>query len=186
MIKCFMLEDLRTARYSLRRYAEDSTCTQPRGYHDAVSAQICDRPDDRAKPYTGTNPPEVAADDPRWPANCACGYAFTADDKRQVWADGLYRMPGGEVVTDGEAPAGAIRDAFWWPDKGADGHAWLVKLPDGSEFMTEGKAGNCNCPSDPAHRCWTRTGTVPALTVSPSIATPRWHGYLRNGQLEQV
>lgn len=185
---CFLLEDLGTARYRLRRYAGESKCaTEPHGYHQAFSGVVAERPDDRSQPYHGSNPPEVAADDPMWPARCACGYAFADSDTRQVWADGLYRRDDGAVMTWDEAPAGAVCDAFWWPDKGADGHAWSIKLPSGDDFMTESTATNCGCrtrPSDAAHRCWTRTGVAPKLTVSPSISVPKWHGFLRNGVLE--
>ncbi|MES2155450.1 MAG: hypothetical protein V4510_09980 [bacterium] len=179
---CFLLEDMRRARYSLRRYSE-ARCVLSPGYHNARSVVIEERPEDPAKDYTGSNPPEVARADPRWPKRCACGYAFEAADQWQVWADGLYRHDTGAVFTWDEAPAGAVRDASWWPDKGADGHAWAVKLPDGSDWMTEGKANNCACPSDPAHRCWKRSGAPPNLTVSPSIATSRWHGWLREWRL---
>lgn len=183
-IKCFMLESLRTSRYSLRRYSPSDICPGKLGYHDARSAPIGDVADDPDKPWIGTRPPAIDNEDPRWPAACSCGYVFSADDSKQVFAEGLYRrVETGEILTDEEAPAGAIWDASWWPSKGEDGHAWVIKLPDGSEWMTEGKATNCNCPDDPKHRCWTRNGTVPNLTVAPSLQTTRWHGWLRDGKL---
>lgn len=176
---CFMLEDMGSSRYYLRRYSGDSKCTGSMGYHNAVSGVIADVVDDPDKPYSGTRPPEVDQADQRWPARCECGYEFTEADTRQVFASGLYRdTRTGATVTWEEAAAGAVRDARWW----AEG-AWMVKLPGGDEFMTQQKATNCACPPDPAHRCWTVTGTVPNLTVSPSIATPRWHGFLKNGVL---
>lgn len=189
-IACFMLEDMRTARYVLRRYAGDSKCALPLGYHNAESDSVAERPEVTDKPYTGTNPPEIALDDPRWPTACACGYAFTPEDARQVFAHGLYsRVDTGKVMTWDEAPAGAIRDASWWPDKGADGHAWGIKLPDGNEWMTESSASNCVCRTKdqpPEHRCWSRSGVAPILTVSPSLGMPRWHGWLRDGKLVQA
>lgn len=185
-----MLEDLRIARYSLRRYAGDGKCPGAAGYHDARSGLIEERPErevpegDSFHGCTGTNPPEVPHDDARWPLRCSCGYEFKPEDTWQVWADGLYRRADtGEIITWKDAPAGAVRDATWWPQKGADGHAWVIMLPDGSDWMTEGKAGNCKCPEDRAHRCWQRTGTAPILTISPSIATPKWHGWLKDGVL---
>lgn len=182
-IQCFLVEDLRRARYFLRRYSSGSKCPLPYGYHNIMGGVVDERPEDPSRPYTGTNPPEVDADDPRWPPACACGYVFTKEDTRQIFARGLYRLPDGTTKTWDEAPAGAMREAFWWPDKGADGRCWVVKLPGGGEWMTEQKAGNCQCPPDPAHRCWTRSGTAPELTVQPSIADPRWHGWLRDGIL---
>lgn len=182
--KLFVLEDLRSARYYLRRYAGDSKCPGRMGYHNAMGAAIADVPEDPEKPYTGTRPPEVDHSDQRWPAKCECGYAFQEADAWQVYADGLYRRPDtGEVLTWDRAPAGAVRDATWWPEKGWDGHAWAIRLPDGSDWMTEGKASNCACPPNPAHRCWQRSGNVPLITASPSIATPRWHGWLKDGVL---
>lgn len=181
---CFMLEDLRTARYYLRRYAGEAKCQSAWGYHNAMSGMVAEVPEDPEKPYTGTRPPEVDKADARWPALCECGYAFVDGDNRQVFAKGVYRRQDtGEIMTWEEAPAGAVRDATWWPDKGQDGHGWVIKLPDGSEWLTEGKANNCACPAAPEHRCWQRTGTVPKITVTPSIATPRWHGWLRDGVL---
>lgn len=183
-IQCFLVEDLRRARYTLRRYAGDGKCPGRLSYHDAHSTVIAETSEEPGQPYTGTNPPEVANDDPRWPAACACGYQFTEADKRQICAHGLYRrIDTGGVLTWDTAPAGAIREASWWPDTGADGKGWCVRLPDGSDWLTEGKANNCGCPDEPAHRCWTRSGTSPRLTVSPSIATSRWHGYLKDGCL---
>lgn len=181
---CFMLDDLRSARYYLRRYSGDSKCSGPMGYHNAMSGMIAEVPEDPAKDYTGTRPPEVDPVDPRWPARCECGYAFVEADKQQVFAHGVYRRQDtGEIMTWEEAPAGAVRDASWWPDKGQDGTAWTIKLPSGEEFMTESKAKNCACPADPKHRCWSRSGVAPKLTVQPSIATSRWHGWLRDGVL---
>lgn len=181
-IPCFLLEDLRVARYALRRYAGGAKCPGPEGYHNAIGAPIAERPELPDQTYTGTNPPAVAPDDPRWPVGCACGYAFAEGDTRQVWADGLFRrIDTGEVLTWRAAPAGAVRDARWWSEG-----AWMVRLPDGSDFMTHNRANNCACkskPYDPAHRCWTTTGTPPALTVNPSIDTGRWHGWLRAGVL---
>ncbi len=183
-IALFLLEDLRRARYTLRRYSEAS-CPLPFGYHNAHSEPVGDWDEDPAKPYTGTRPPAVDDGDPRWPMSCACGYSFAETDKRQVFADGLYRRgEAGEVLTWESAPAGAVREATWWPDKGPDGRAWEIKLPDGSDFMTEQRATNCACPpNNPQHRCWTRTGTAPSFTIQPSIQTPRWHGFIRGGKL---
>lgn len=192
-IRCFLLEDLKRSRYCLRRYRGSDTgdkCPLSHGYHNAFSGLVEERPDADLKPDDplygchGTNPPQVDHADPRWPARCACGYAFVEADTWQVWADALYRrIDTGDILTWRDAPAGAMREATWWPDKGIDGKAWVVKLPDGADFMTEGKANNCNCSLDPRHRCWTRSGTAPRLTVTPSIQTSGWHGYLTDGAL---
>lgn len=188
-IKCFMLEDLRMSRYRLRRYVESdkSKCPGPMGYHNALGEPIADRAEKIAKPGEpfygchGTNPPEmVDRADPRWPKTCVCGYAFTENDTWQIFANGLYRRKdNGEIMTWDDAPAGATAEATWWKDG-----EWMVKLPDGNDFMTAQRATNCRCPKDnPSHRCWTTTGTPPLLTVTPSIQTGRWHGFLTNGVL---
>lgn len=189
-IPCRMLEHTGRTRYSLRRYNGDGKCTLPRGYHDAQSEPVGETADDLSKDYFGSNPPAIEATDARWPKACACGYAFTDSDKSQVFAHPLFKfVDTGEVVTLDAAPAGAMWDASWWPDKGADGKAWSVRLPDGSDWMTEGGAANCSCRKSATtadHRCWSRTGVAPRLTVSPSIATPRWHGWLKDGVLIQA
>lgn len=185
-----MLDDLRVARYCLRRYAGEGKCSGPMGYHNAMSGVVAEVPEEPNQSYTGTRPPVVDHADQRWPVRCECGYAFGESDTWQVFASGLYRRSDtGAIVAWDEAPAGAVMDATWWAEGdhgGADGHAWTIKLPDGSDFMTEQGAANCSCkskPFDPKHRCWTRTGTAPNFTVSPSIATPKWHGFLRDGVL---
>lgn len=183
MISCRLLEHTGRTRYTLRRYSEAKCALRP-GYHNGESGVVGETEDDPAKDYFGSNPPFFTTTDERWPRRCACGYAFMDEDKSHVFANPLFKFTDtGDVVTLAAAPAGAMWDASWWPEKGADGKAWSVRLPDGSDWMTEGKAGNCACPSDPNHRCWSRSGVAPALTVMPSIATPRWHGWLRDGRL---
>lgn len=39
-----------------------------------------------------------------------------------------------------------------------------------------------NAP-EPSGGHWTRTGTPPTITASPSILTPRYHGFLQGGVL---
>lgn len=176
-VACFWLEDLRTARYRLRRYAGEATCVGGMGYHNALSGVIAEVAEDPAKNYAGTNPPAVDNSDPRWPARCACGYAFVETDARQVFADSLYRRADtGEVTTREDAAAGAMWDANWWPDKGPGGICLMVKLPDGCEWMVDGPSANSKTP-------WSRTGTPPLVTARPSILTPGYHGFLTDGFL---
>ena len=43
-----------------------------------------------------------------------------------------------------------------------------------------------DCPaSDEPHEYWTRTGTPPMITVTPSlnVNNEQWHGWLRDGEL---
>jgi len=78
-----------------------------------------------------------------------------------------------------DCPPGAMYDAFWYPEKGPDGRALCVSLPPGGgmdfwhvDGPSKGGGG------------WTRSGEPPFVTANPSILTPRFHGFLRNGWLE--
>lgn len=91
-----------------------------------------------------------------------------------------------------------------------DGHG---KTTSDHDWAIDARANNCDSPcavcttpyhshknmdhsyvdSVPEHRCWVRHGEPPNVTVDKngltcnagagSIATPQWHGFLRNGQL---
>ncbi len=140
---------------------------------------------------------EQYAGDPRWPRQCACGEAFRDDDASQVFVDRIYRrVDTGAEITLREASAGAMWDAEWRLEKGPDGRSLMVRLPDGHDWCVDGRASNCTLPNDDEHRCWLRTGEPPRITVGKvapgqrscsagagSIATPNWHGFLRDGRL---
>lgn len=53
--------------------------------------------------------------------------------------------------------------------------------------MTPGGIACLDCPAtDPPHGYWTRTGTPPNVTVTPSLdisSEPKWHGFLTDGVL---
>jgi hypothetical protein len=96
---------------------------------------------------------------------------------------------------------------------GPDGLNLMVVCPGGHHWNIDGKASNCDSPCQVCgkpyhecggrnghgfvdsrpHQCWVRHGTPPGLTVDKngitcgagggSIATPNWHGFLRNGFL---
>lgn len=83
-----------------------------------------------------------------------------------------------------ELPAGAMYDAPWMKGAGGrcvgpDGVALLVVCPPGTSWgdhwHVDGHANN-----GPG---WERTGIIPNITATPSIQTPRYHGWLRNGVL---
>jgi hypothetical protein len=123
-------------------------------------------------------------DDPRWPARCSCGYAFTPEDKYQECHTRLYRRSDtGELVTISNAPVGALYDSGTFKDvdgyqRNGDRMSLMCKTPAG-EWMIDGPASN-----GPG---WTRTGTPPNIDVTPSIGIgnpQRMHGWLRNGWLE--
>lgn len=212
-VECFWLEPTDRVRLALRRYRS------PERWDDAASAMV--RVERAACPLghmhearvpIGEAPArwtetgrrsycaperEEYADDPRWPAQCACGEAFRADDTAHVFADLVYRRADtGAELTLREAPAGAMWDAVWRLEKGPDGRSLMVRLPDGHDWCVDGRASNCTLPHDDEHRCWLRTGEAPRITVGKSapgqrtcaagagsIATRGYHGFLRDGRL---
>lgn len=199
-VRCFIIESMGRARYSLRRFSMDARCGD-RGLHDAHNLEvIAETDDDPAKTYCCTNPPEVPKSDPRWPKKCGrCEYLFSDSDYWQVWGDSLYRRQDtGEIIASvRRAPPGALWRAEWFEDTswvGLDGQSWECMLPDGTPWFIDGKCSNCTRPNEP-HLCWVRTGTAPDFTVGKegntcaagagSIMSPGYHGFLRNGWLER-
>jgi hypothetical protein len=124
-----------------------------------------------------------------WPTHCPqCGIEF---DTSKSWTDGgatlsrmgghVYRRPdtGEEHTRQHEFGAGAMFDATEWSTHhGPDGKAWGVVLPPGGVgdlWLIDGVASGGGR--------WTRSGEPPKLTVSPSILTPKYHGFLEGGVL---
>lgn len=98
----------------------------------------------------------------------------------------MRRVDTGEEMIWRNAPAGAMMVDF--------GNLY-VKCPDGHTWGVDGRASNCTKPDDTEHRCWIKHGDPPNVTVDKkgktceagggSIKTPKWHGFLRNGFLEE-
>lgn len=153
------------------------------GWHEA-RARLEDTPviwQEERRVYT-IEPREWPHDDPRWPTHCECGYAFTADDEWQLFYERLYRDPrDGREYGLRDAPTGAMWDATWLADireyteRSPDGRILHLMLPDGTEWNIDSKAQN-----GPG---WTRTGEPPRVSASPSILSPGYHGFLRDGVL---
>lgn len=203
-IRCFVLEPTGRARRDLRRYRscskDEAKCTQSgTSYHNAHvpldEVAIVPREQGRYSIPQDDQPPR---DDPRWPTHCACGYAFTGDDEWQVFGEILYtRADTGELTTLRDAPSGALWRATWFEEwswgRGADGEAWICRTP-GGDWHIDGPANNCTMPNDKVHKCWCRHGTAPDFTVDKngvtcaagagSIQSGSYHGFLRNGWLE--
>lgn len=98
-----------------------------------------------------------------------------------------------------------IGDMFWLPCRSmlyggkcfnwdnCEGKHLHVLLPDGHEWDVDGRAKNCTMKDDRSHRCWVREGDPPNVTAGKtghtcsagagSIATGKWHGFLRGGKL---
>lgn len=180
--QCFWCEPTGMVSLSLRRYRSGDKCSGPFGYHVALTP-IGEAPVIMSEQHKGcieSRPEVFAHDDTRWPTHCtACGEAFRADDAWQVFQDQVYRRTDtGATFTLRDAPPGAMWDATWWPDPGPDGIQLMVRLPDGHDWFVDGPANN-----NPAPRGWTRSGSVPRITATPSILTKQWHGFLTDGVL---
>jgi hypothetical protein len=105
-----------------------------------------------------------------------CPYLFEDGDEWQVFQELLYVCKvTGEEMTLRKARIGAMWDASWYLEKGPDGLSLVVRLPDGHDWHVDGPASNGGG--------WTRTGDAPRITVRPSILTPKYHGWLTDGQL---
>ncbi len=201
-VKCFYMVETGDLKRFLRRYA-DGPCPNNNGhYHN----NMVDLDTVKHDPNTMIElddkdgaPPDT---DQRWPTHCTCGYAFTDDDEHQVFVERVYeRTDTGERMMLPDAPPGAMYNAWWNPDcwKGKDGLALVVRCPDGHDWNIDATCSNCTLPDDKAHRCWLRHGQVPNITVDKtgpadngdttcsagggSILTPKWHGFLRGGEL---
>ncbi len=176
-ITCFLITPTGEASLTLRRYA-----IRPCPVHGCTHKGVT---------YIGTAPVEqttrgtlaelrMPCSDPRWPVRCDCGYVFADDDPRQTNQSPLYRAPDGREYTLrlGDAPPGAMWDAPWFADDwhGPDGRCLTVVLPSGEHWVIDGPSSG-NGPG------WTRTGEPPHITVQPSIAARRYHGWLQNGVL---
>lgn len=124
-------------------------------------------------------------DDPRWPTKCdKCDYVFKDTDYWQIFSDWIYaNTETGEEVAFRDLPVGAMYDADWYPDdyRGSDGLALTVILPDKTPWTIDGYASPEGQPRVP--HAWTRTGTPPKVSASPSILTKGYHGWLRDGVL---
>lgn len=184
--QCFMLEPTMIARRALRRftYGDDVACPNRPGWGHDASTSIENGEVRWSPDGTYLSEDDVPRDDLRWPPRCACGYAFTDDDHWQVWSEPLYRAPDGNLYNIGmnrpdSAPAGAMWDAPWYHDipdwVGPDGRSLSVMLPDKTPWLIDG-------PSRSGGK-WERSGDVPTITASPSIASKGYHGFLQSGVL---
>lgn len=184
LIECFLLEPSGLVRQQLRRFSKDAEdkCPGKYGYHNTyvpfmvTASQLTEHGTVASFPTDLTPPKE----DSRWPLTCVeCGsYSFKPTDHWQVFQTLLYRRQGVEGdLTTSDAPAGAIWDCPWFPTKGPDGRCICVKTP-GGEWMVDLPASD-GTP-------WERTGTLPRISVTPSIRFPRYHAFLTDGVLRSL
>lgn len=182
-IKCFWLEPTDQILLRLRRFTFSATPPCPAhssGIHDAsVSVGQAHRSE-----YTHVHGDSWDHEDQRWAKQCDCGYMFKDTDQWQFNPDRLYRRTDtDEYVTLARAPVGAMYNATWMLDnphyKSHEGVCLMLKTP-GGDWCVDGPSYN-NGVTGPG---WTRTGAIPdGVTAMPSIPTPRFHGWLRNGYL---
>jgi len=190
--QCFMVRETGWSLYSLRRfrwgmYHEDGEAcpTVPGKYsiHNA-SVDIGYGPTLRGEPdkdgyrWLASPPVEAWRPDSRWPTRCVCGYEFRPQDEWQVNLDPYYIADDGRQWPMKQLPIGAMLDAWWMKRMskfiGSDGLSLQVKLPPGGPH----EWWNIDGPSRGDGPGWTRTGTPPLISVTPSIATGSYHGFL--------
>lgn len=203
-IRCFLLESTGRVRVSLRRYTDNAgPCpldSSKYSYHQAFQF-LCEESVEKDEQGYQCNGLKsiLPHGDSRWPQKCSCGYEFQEEDRWQRFTDDIYvRKDIGEEMTIRDAPAGAMWYA-WWMDRfqiPQDEHNLAVKTP-GGEWSIDSQSSNCSMPDDrkqEKHHCWVRSGTPPDVTVGKdgptcsagagSIQCGNYHGFLRNGYLE--
>jgi hypothetical protein len=210
-IACFLIKQGPQAKRSLRRFhhaGEGEECCPgtERSYHTA-SVEIGTVPLVLAEHGTiaSIDPAEYAGDE-RWPTTCEkCGYVFPEEDPWQVNQDPIYRAEDGREMTLHEAPPGAIWVATWMPENwrvnGGTGPAYIIKLPNGHDFIPGSQASNCDRAGED-HDCWCVHGEAPTLTIDKNPEPGRstcsagggsiwsnqgkpneWHGFVTTGEL---
>lgn len=178
---CHLLTQLPTIRRSLRRYAGERKCPGPMGYCDAQA--FLDEIPAPVQEVIGTY--DFPRSDSRWPLVCPhCNKPFEATDTWQVFVDHLYQRDTGEVIALRDAQPGDLWDAWWMPDSyknKQDNLCLVLKLPNNHDWMIDGGS-----QQNPAPGAWTRTGTPPKISASPSILAADYHGWLKDGVLSSV
>jgi hypothetical protein len=187
-VKCFMITPTGRAARWLRRFqgAEEIgvRLCEPNSYHNAM-VRIEDTDVIQGERSISIDPMTWPEDDPRWPARCEhCGYEFAGMHGGQLFYAQIYKTPDGkEVSIHGsklpgieQAPPGSMYYADWLKPyhTSPDGHSLAVMTPAGV-WLIDLKTKDAN---------WTRTGTPPNVTATPSIRIgDRYHGWLKNGEL---
>jgi hypothetical protein len=192
--KCFMVSPTDRGAVTLRVYetTPGSPCPLNDGYHNA-EVRIEDVPWTGGEQCHGYGGASFPKDDPRWPTVCGCGQLFTPSAYRQHNVDRIFAgVRNGQTVEGVHGNIGPVLPpgATWllkpdeWQYKhykcqpGPDGLAVAVRLPAGLVWAVDGEGTN-GCR-------WTRTGTPPEITMSPSINfTGSYHGWVQNGYVTE-
>lgn len=175
---CFMVHETGEALLTARRY-EQGIC--PNGsYHDASNdmgrfPDARDEVDGTWKSHDHRKPEEH---DPIWPTHCECGFQFTKAACSHVFAHHLY-TDGTRTWPQRSLPPGAMYEDPWaYHAPGPDGVRLAVVLPpEGSNTIWH--------PDSPSSTggAWQRSGVPPKVTITPSILTGAYHGFLTDGVL---
>lgn len=196
----FFVEQTDRVALFLRRYSSsEDRCGKTGSYCNAMLF-FCEAPAARDEDgyLNDVDKDRPDSSDPRWPKVCdACGRGFTDQDHHQLFQDQIMRAHDGREWRMRELPPGACYDAWWYPEKGADGRALVVILPTGRPWHIDSRASNCTMPEDRVHRCWCRHGRpedgtlhvdkngVTCQAGAGSIAVEGYHGFLHNGKLTE-
>ena len=180
-VECFWLAPAGQTKVSLRRYSRNRGCPAGSAFCNA-SVFLLNIPEDEDQDSGDLWP----HDDARWPNRCAsCGMQFREHDHYQLNHTRLYeREDTGQLMTLAEAPPGALWDATWYDGArppGPDGIYLMARLPDGGDWFIDGPASG----QPFASRSWTREGSLPCITVRPSVKSSKWHGWLIDGVFKE-
>ncbi len=188
--RCFIMQETNRVARWLRRYVSANDIgvrlCEPLGMHQAA-VRIEDGPLIWSSDHTSvsTDPMTWPTDDPRWPTKCdACDYEFQPNYHWQMFYLEIFTTPDGREVTIhphkwpdmDKAPPGAMWYADWNSWNGPDGRSLYCMTPAG-EWCIDGPS------SVGDRRPWTRIGTPPLGTATPSIVCSNYHGWLRNVEL---
>lgn len=200
-INCFIAKPSTRVERFLRRY-EDGEC-QFRSYHniqkfyDEIEVPLFEGEHETDERMVSRPPDEKLK--PLFPDKCSCGHVFSSEATYQLFTERLYHNEeSGFYYPLRELPVGAMYFAPWY-----DGiyqpqleHVLIVKTP-GGDWIIDSQASNCTMPEDhhqKEHHCWVIEGSLPNITVSKngktcgagggSILLDKYHGFLRNGFLE--
>lgn len=119
-----------------------------------------------------------------------------ADTEDTVW----QRIDTGEEFRIQDRPVGSMWFAPWLDKTYCQpqlAHVLVVATP-GGDWVVDSQSSNCTIPEDRQqkdHHCWIIEGELPNITVSKngktcaagagSIQAGSYHGFLRNGYLEE-
>jgi len=199
-IRCFLVEPSPRAALYLRRYVSSGEIGAH--YHEAMSARfrVVDIEINEEEGWWHVPHQNISHDEEEWPTHCECGYEFKDTDVWQEFVDRIYEAvpPNDGSWAHRELPPGAmfycnwLTQSFFWDNSSGD--CLVVKTP-GGEWVIDARASNCTLPDENTHRCWVRHGVPPDITVDKvghtcsagagSILQSGWHGFLRNGYLEE-